>query len=142
MALIELEGDVLTGDAEALIIAVDGQHPKMLGNIGQRFMAQVIAQNKPGEDHWARIVREARYPINEGIAHLVNIDFLPETEFKYLIFMAMYNHYNDADPESRLRMNWAYANAVGAAYTAASPAWRQPSTEADLEAMTPPPWPL
>lgn len=106
MGLIYREGNVLDAGTDALVIAVDGQHEKYVGAVGQQ-----LAKRLDDDREWNSILKAANFPLATGGVHIVKTEDLPEIGFKALFFACMYNHHNRA-----IAVENAYHNALGAAH--------------------------
>lgn len=102
MSLHFAVGDVLDAQADAILVAVDGDHPRMIGSIGRR-----LAERIDDELEWARIVEAAQFPIPAGGARVASLEEVSEVPFRYAIFISTFNHHNQ-----ELYLDTAYENAL------------------------------
>jgi hypothetical protein len=106
MPIERVIGDVLDAQTEGLVIGCDGDHPKMMGPVGNQLKRRL-----DDDREWERIIQKARFPIAPADVHAVDVMEIPEIGFRYLMFVNLYNHHN-AD----LYLASGYRNTVCAAY--------------------------
>lgn len=99
-----VQGNILTSEAEAIIISVDGDHPKMIGSIGRRLQELI-----DDERTWSDIITAARFPIGAGDVRVVSLEDA-DVPFAFAIFVSMFNHLNN-----RTEVAQGYYNALAAA---------------------------
>ncbi len=90
-----IQGDVLTSDADAVILAIDGAKRGMEGNI-----ARAYARRWP--DAWMEIEDEIRYPIRLGRTVAIH----PENEsgFPLVLIASTLNHVDTLDEQRKAAM--------------------------------------
>lgn len=84
-------GDIFTSTADAILISVDGEHPKMIGAVGQQLIKKI-----DDDREWARLIEQVRYPIHAGNARVMDLQAVPEAGFKYAVLVSMFNHWNNS----------------------------------------------
>ena len=106
MSLRRETGNLLDAKTDAVLVAVDGDHPRLVGAVAHQL------ENRIDDDReWDRIIREAKYPLGAGEPRVVSLEEVPEVEFKFVIFVNFYNHHN-----SRLYLDSGYYNALAYAH--------------------------
>jgi len=94
MTLIEERGDVFDVDAEGLILTVDGDHPRMMGNVAHKL------QRRMTDDAWEDLVDDLDSPIPWGTARHVELPE-PVGTFKHVFVLSMLDHVNSPPRASR-----------------------------------------
>ncbi len=100
-----LTGDIFTSTADAILIAVDGDHPRLIGAVGQQLIKKIDDARE-----WRRLIEKVSYPIRAGTAQVMDLQDVPEAGFKYAILACMFNHHDQA---RYLRQGYHNALSVG-----------------------------
>lgn len=111
MTLHAKTGNLLDAEADAIIIAVDGDDPKLLGSVGQQLRKRI-----DDEDYWQDLIRAANYPIHPGDVRLLDISTVTDYSdavfgYRAVILVNFYNHIN-----SRVYYEKGYHNALAYAH--------------------------
>ena len=69
MAIVEQLGNVLDAAIDGLLVAVDGDHPRLVGAV-----AHQLAKRLDDEDEWARILEDAAVPIPADAGRVVDTE--------------------------------------------------------------------